>query len=369
VASQDLQKGYLLLADVSGFTEFLADTELDHAQAILGQVLDSIVNNLTPTMSLSEVEGDAVFVYALESRVTRGELVAELVEATYADFRDLQRNMLRNATCPCRACRSIGVLDLKFVTHFGEFAFREVAGKWAPIGSSVNIAHRLLKNRITESTGWRGYALFSEAAIHQTRLAPSGFHASRESYEHLGTIRTFSNDLHRRYDEIIEQRRVALRADEVHAELSYDFDMPRPVVWDWLNDTAKRTRWMQRTNWLPEMRIEGRTGRGAKNHCSGANVMEHILDWRPFDYYTVRFVGGPLSVLATVTLEPLRSGTRVCWKMQVENRLPTGIRKVLGKALITSWMRLPRGFKSMSEMMCRDAREIPDLVRTREHRE
>ena len=151
--SQNLDRGYLLLADISGFTAFLADSELDHAQAILGQVLETLVSNLTPTMTLSEVEGDAVYVYGLESRISRGELVAELVEATYAAFRDLQRNMLRNATCPCRACRSIGELDLKFITHFGEFAFREVAGQVAPIGSSVNLAHRLLKNGVAEATG------------------------------------------------------------------------------------------------------------------------------------------------------------------------------------------------------------------------
>ena len=351
--SQELHRGYLLLADIAGFTAFLADSELDHAQAILEQILEALVTNLTPTMSLSEVEGDAVFVYGLESRVTRGELIVELVEATYAAFRDLQRNMLRNATCPCRACRSIKELDLKFVTHFGEFAFRQVAGRKAPIGSSVNIAHRLLKNRITESTGWRGYALFSEAALDQIQLSPTGVHALEESYENLGTIRTFSYDLQRRYEEILAQRSVALTADDAHAELTYDFDMPPAVVWDWLNDTTKRTRWMQGSNWLPKVRIDGRTQSGAKNHCSAFHVMEHILDWHPFEYYTVRFVGGSLNALATITLEPLQSGTRVCWKMKVENRLPRGIRKVLAKVLITKRMRLPHGFERMSELMKR----------------
>ena len=349
--SKDVHRGYLLLADISGFTAYLADSELDHAQAILEQILETLVSNLTPTMLLSEVEGDAVFVYGIQSRITRGELVAELVEATYAAFRDLQRNMLRNATCPCRACRSIGQLDLKFVTHFGEFAHREVAGKTAPIGSSVNVAHRLLKNRISESTGWHGYVMFSEAALSQMHLSPALLYASEEEYDHLGKIRTYSSDLHRRYDEILEQRRVALSGEEVHAEFVYDFDMPRPVVWDWLNDTSKRTRWMQRSSWQPEVRMNGRTEPGAKNHCSSFEVMEHVLDWRPFDYYTVRLVGGPLSVLATISLDPIPSGTRVTWKMGIENPLPQWIRKILGKALITKRMRLPQGFHSMSRMM------------------
>lgn len=349
--SPELHKGYLLLADVSGFTAFLAESELDHAHAILEQVLEVLVTSLTPAMSLSEVEGDAVFVYTLESHVTRGELVVELVEATYAAFRDLQMNMLRNATCPCRACRSIGDLDLKFVVHFGVFAFREVAGRRAPMGSEVNIAHRLLKNRVTETTGWRGYVLFSEAALEQIALTPAGFHYAEQRYEHLGAVRTFSEDLHSRYAEILAHRHVTVLADDAHAEIVYDFDMPPAVVWDWLNDTAKRTRWMQRSNWLPKIRNDGRTGRGAKNHCSGFDVMEHILDWHPFDYYTARFLGGPLKVLATITLEPRPSGTRLCWKMRIENRLPGVLCKLLGKALITKRMRLPQGFERMAELM------------------
>ena len=204
--TRNVDRGYFLLADLSGFTAYLADSELDHAQAILEQVLETVVVNLTPTMTLCEIEGDAVYVYGLESQISRGELIAELVEATYTAFRDLRRSMLRNATCPCRACRSIGDLDLKFVTHFGDFAIREVAGKRAPIGSSVNVAHRLLKNRITESTGWHSYVLYSEAALEQMQLSPVGLHASEEQYEHLGTVKTYSSDLHRRYDEILDRR-------------------------------------------------------------------------------------------------------------------------------------------------------------------
>lgn len=349
--TQSVDRGYFLLADLSGFTAFLADSELDHAQGILEQVLETVVASLTPTLTLNEIEGDAVFVYGPASRVSRGELIAELVEVTYAAFRDQQRTMLRNATCPCRACQSIGELDLKFVTHFGDFAFGEVAGKRKPIGSSVNVAHRLLKNRIAESTGWRGYVLFSEAALNEMQLSPEGFRASEEEYEHLGMVRTYSGDLHRRYEEIVEQRRVALAADETHAEVVHDFDMPPAIVWDWLNDTDKRTSWMERSNWRPVSRANGRTGPRAKNHCATSKVIEEILDWRPFDYYTVRFVGAPLKLLSTISLEPLEPGTRVRWKMGIENRLPRAIRKWIGKAILTRQMRLPQGFDSMSQLM------------------
>ena len=349
--TQKVDRAYFLLADLSGFTAFLADSELDHAQGILEQVLDTVVANLTPTMTLSEVEGDAIFVYGLASRLSRGELIAELVEVTYVAFRDLQRTMLRNATCPCRACESIGDLDLKFVTHFGEFALQEVAGHSKLIGSAVNVAHRLLKNRISEDTGWHGYALYSAAALDQMDFSTEGFHRSEEAHEHIGTVEAYASDLHQRYREIVEGRRIALTEDEADAELVRDFDMPPAVVWDWLNDPPKRSSWMPRSHWLPLSRARGRTGTRATNHCTSYKVIEEILDWRPFDYYTVRFVGGPLRVLATISLEPRAPGTRVRWKVRLENRVPRWVGALVGRAILYRRMRLPEGFDHMSKMM------------------
>ena len=142
-----------------------------------------------------------------------------------------------------------------------------------------------------------------------------------------------------------------MATDEAHVEYVHEFDVPPAIVWDWLNDTAKRTRWMQRSNWKPELRVNGRTAPRASNHCSSFDVIEQVLDWQPFDYYTVRLVGRPLSVLATISLEPLRPGTRVNWKMRIEKRLPRPLGKLLGKALVYRRLRLPQGFDSMSQMM------------------
>ena len=75
-----IQQGYLVLADLSGYTSFLAENELDHSEAILQGVLKLLMDHLTPTLTLAEVEGDAVFVYAPASSVSRGELLLELVD-------------------------------------------------------------------------------------------------------------------------------------------------------------------------------------------------------------------------------------------------------------------------------------------------
>src|SRR5215510_1939789 len=83
-----IQRGYLVLADISGFTSYMATTELDHAHEILSELLELVVSSFAPVLTLSKLEGDAVFAYAPESKLPRGETLFELVEATYAAFKD-----------------------------------------------------------------------------------------------------------------------------------------------------------------------------------------------------------------------------------------------------------------------------------------
>ena len=59
-----LESACLMIADISGYTGYLAGVELDHAQDILADLMDTIVGALRPPFRLSKLEGDAVFVYA-----------------------------------------------------------------------------------------------------------------------------------------------------------------------------------------------------------------------------------------------------------------------------------------------------------------
>ncbi len=353
--TQPIEDGYLLIADISGFTSFIADTELDHAQAIIRQVLGGLLAKLTPTMNFCEVEGDAVFVYGSAKRLSRGELIAELIESTYASFRDQQRTMIRNATCPCDACRAIGRLDLKFVVHYGEFVLQEIAGKTGPVGSSVNLVHALLKNRVGEQTGWRGYALYTAEALAQMSLPSDGMHRDLVHHEHLGTCVTYSIDLNARYQALCETRRVFIDEQDAHIEVVRDLDVVRPVVWDWLNDTDKRSRWTMHTSWAAVTRPGGRTGPNASNHCATFNAIEYILDWRPFDYYTVRITRRGLDVLATVCLEEIERGTRIRWRMKVELPLPRWLLEKIAGLVESRQLQLQVKFDEMERLIAAES--------------
>ena len=55
-----LQEGALVLADISGYSAFVAQTEVDHSWSILHELLDTMVRSVQGRMDVSQVEGDAI---------------------------------------------------------------------------------------------------------------------------------------------------------------------------------------------------------------------------------------------------------------------------------------------------------------------
>jgi hypothetical protein len=306
------QHGYLVLADISGYTSYLAGVELDHAHEILTDLLEVIVNKFRPTLTIAKLEGDAVFGYVPEANLPRGETLLELVESTYAAFRDRREVTHRRTTCTCAACRGIPSLDLKFFVHFGDYIVQQVTNIKELVGSDVNLVHRLMKNHITENTGWKAYTLLTESGLNHINLRPDGLHEQPETYEHLGEVKTFSFDLHSRYDSLVNARRNFIAPEQADLVITQDLPEPPHMVWDWINNPAKRIIWDDLDAVTPVLRPGGRTGAGARNHCvHGKEVaVEDILDWRPFDYFTVRICKRGICVVRTCHFIPLDDGNR-----------------------------------------------------------
>src|ERR1044071_272774 len=98
------QTGYLVLADISGYTSFVARTEIEHADIALSYLLETIVENLGVLLTISKLEGDAVFAYVEESKLHEGKSLLDLVDHTYIAFRDTAQALYAGSTCGCRAC-------------------------------------------------------------------------------------------------------------------------------------------------------------------------------------------------------------------------------------------------------------------------
>jgi Protein of unknown function (DUF2652) len=310
-----VQHGYMVLADISGYTSFLTQTELGHAQEILSDLLETVQDRLRTLLTIHKIEGDAIFAYSADSTVVRGETLLELIETTYTSFRERMKNVRRHTTCTCRACESIPMLDLKFMTHHGDFVVQNIGGTRELAGADVNLVHRLSKNHIAENTGWRAYALFSQAALDRMGVHPEGVVESAEAYEHLGETRVFTMDLHARYDALMQKRRVVVEPEEALITFSVDYDGSPPHIWSWMNDPEKRRLYSlgpHGLKFVPILRPGGRTAVGAVTHCvHGRNVAmrETVLDWKPFDYFTVEQDNSPMGILrVTHKLEPLEGG-------------------------------------------------------------
>ena len=65
----ETQHGHLLLADISGYTSYVASTELSHSQEILTELLELIIEHFKPLLTISKIEGDAIFAYAPEAKL------------------------------------------------------------------------------------------------------------------------------------------------------------------------------------------------------------------------------------------------------------------------------------------------------------
>ena len=94
----------LVLTDMSGYTTYLLGTELEHAQDVLSDLTSVVVSNVQPPLTVSKLEGDAVFSYALDG-VCGASTLLDTVERSYFAFRSRQRDIAHATSCSCDACK------------------------------------------------------------------------------------------------------------------------------------------------------------------------------------------------------------------------------------------------------------------------
>jgi hypothetical protein len=312
-------------------------------------MLKGIISFLTPALSLAEVEGDAVFVYT--NKLPRPDMILEIIESVYFNFRDKKASYLRIRTCDCKACEMASTLDLKFIVHYGDYIMNNAGGKNKPLGPSVNIAHRLLKNHVIEATGWKAYALFTKDCLEAIQTYPDKLYEQLEEYEHIGKVQTFSINLDEQYKNYLSERRVYLRPEDADLVVHKDFSVPPPLLWEWSNDPKKRTLWAVGSDWQVRSRPNKNTRRGASNHCVNSKVIERILDYRPFEYYTSSMGRGPFNFTLTVKFEEIDSGTRLFWHVKMNGILPKFMTRLICKLIAVKGIKVQAGFEKLFQLV------------------
>jgi uncharacterized protein YndB with AHSA1/START domain len=317
---KEAERGILVLADISGYTTFLAESELEHAQDVLRDLIQTVVGAQRPLLRLAKLEGDAAFSYALTEQPD-GSALLDTLEAAYFAFRRRLESIRRATTCDCNACVLIPSLNLKFTTHCGTFVRQRLYGVEELTGTDVVVVHRLLKNDIVATTGLSGYLLMTDALLQAARLDPGplGLRKHQQAYESIGEVEGWVHDLEPRWQRELELRRVRVTAKDQFASIEADIPASPPEVWAVVTDPARRAEYVPGVERVDEAPADGRRGIGTTNHCvHGEGVsLEEILDWRPYDYFTLKnTMAGMGSWVTTEELEAVGSGTHVTIRVQ-----------------------------------------------------
>lgn len=340
------QRGVVLIADITGYTSYLNESELDHAQGTLTDLLELLVDHTRPPLLLSRLEGDAVISYAIEDGFVSPQTFLETIEDTYVAFRRAIELMVLNNTCQCNACANVSNLDLKFFIHYGTFMVQTIGDHPELVGSDIILIHRLLKNTVTDSTGFRAYVLCTEPAEERLRLGGSAraMIPHRETVDDFGEVTVWIKDMHPVYRERKDEEMISYDPREVIAEFETRVSLPPELVWDYLNQSEARDLLMGADGHdIEKKEDDGRIAPGTVYQCfHGDEVLAQVvLEWRPFERAVFKQIGpmpgGAIDFLQDFQLTPEEDGgTRLTFTAaRLSGPLP-------GRAMFRVWMLVNR---------------------------
>jgi Protein of unknown function (DUF2652) len=308
--------GVLVIADISGYTMFLSESELEHAQAILQALLEILIKNTKLPLIISRMEGDAVISYASQDSILQGQSMLEMVEGCYMAFKRAIDLMVINTTCNCNACKNIQKLDLKFFIHFGTFGLQPLPAYTELIGNDVNLIHRLTKNHVLEKTGLKAYTLLTRPAVEVFNLqaAAQEMISLTESYEHIGAVDVFVQDMATVWERERDRSRLTVAPEEAFLILDFEFPVIPVHLWDYVTKPEyfaimTGADWAETKNWRA-----GRVGAGSVYQCAHGDSLHQmtIVDWQPFNTLTLLDnVFDRVPILSTYRIEPASQGSRL----------------------------------------------------------
>ena len=316
-----VQVGCLLLADITGYTSYLQGTELQHAQDVLADLLETIIAGVEPPFEVAKLEGDAIFAH-MPATLVDAPLLFDTIEATYFAFRRRLRDVVHSTTCDCNACVLIPSLDLKFFVHIGSYVVRRIGRSEELTGADVVLVHRLLKGSAREVIANDAYLVLTSEALDAIDgdAEALGLVAHVEHFD-VGDVNVFIENLQDRWASEESQTNGVVTAEAALG--TFESTLPRTPkeLWPWLTDPRKRLEWQKDLETIDEF-VEGRRGVGTVNHCAhgGSVTVQQVLDWHPFKTYTIRAEtdeSGAVLIVTTV-FAPTEGGTKVTYYFQCE---------------------------------------------------
>lgn len=114
---------FIMIVDISGYTNFirLHRVSLLHAERIIGELMESILNKVKAPVVAHELMGDAISLYAVDDgSPDLADNIFRQVEMYFQAFREKEAILISECgICPCEVCRKVGKLKLKAILHAG----------------------------------------------------------------------------------------------------------------------------------------------------------------------------------------------------------------------------------------------------------
>ena len=233
----------LFIPDISGFTEFVNNTEINHSRHIIAELLEIIINSDKTNMSVSEIEGDAVLFYKDEI-----PSVKDLIEQCKITFQNFHNHLVRynsERICRCGACETAANLSLKFIIHAGDVQKISIKDHQKLHGADVILAHRLLKNSINSSE----YILICDNIEFKAENLQNSFewvniNSGKDEFENVGEVKYSYTTLEGLQSMISDPKSIQFPdLGKQKIQFSNSIKAPLDVVYENFTDFDKRLEW------------------------------------------------------------------------------------------------------------------------------
>jgi hypothetical protein len=264
-----IQPALLFMPDISGFTEFVNNTEIAHAQSIIQEVIEILIESNELNLELGEIEGDAVFFYRLGKPPHMKDLVKQ-VESMFTKFHQHIQLYDHQRICPCGACTNAVKLKLKIIAHFGEVGGYSIKQHRKLFGRDVIVLHRLLKNNLNKNQ----YVLFTESLMEGAEPLnepPTWYKPeSGTEYYDVGTINFTAIDLTELHDQMPKVEPLAFKSYQKASPMfTEEKIIPAPIseVFTLIFDLKQRTSWMDGVKGVEIIGHDHINRRGTMHRC------------------------------------------------------------------------------------------------------
>jgi len=181
---------FLFIPDISGFTEFEKQTEINHSRHIISELQELIIDSDQLGMTVAEIEGDAV-IFCKSDSVPSLAGILQQAEEMFLKFHTHLKRYENERICQCGACRNVANLSLKIIAHASKIESISVEGSEKPYEQEVILVHKLLKNQIKSNE----YLLMTKQLFENSDELESIsekdwvlVNSGRSVYEDLGTV-------------------------------------------------------------------------------------------------------------------------------------------------------------------------------------